>query len=82
MAGGADAVAARAQARVQAGEFLEALYLVDIAVSAEPDNRTVLSARLAALSGMAAEVGRRNFQEAGWLRYRIGETRTRIAALD
>lgn len=82
MAGGAEALAARAQARVAEGEFLEALHFVDIAAAAEPDSRTVLEARLAALSGMAGEVGRRNFQEAGWLRYRIEETRARIAALD
>ena len=82
MAGGADAVAARARSRAEAGEFLEALHLVDIAAAAEPDNRAALEARLVALSGMAQDVGRRNFQEAGWLRYRIAATRARIDALD
>ena len=82
MAGGADVVAARATERVQRGEFLEALHLVDIASAAERDNRAVLEARLAALSGMAKQIGRRNFQEAGWLRHRIENTRARLTSLD
>lgn len=82
MAGGPEAVAKRALARVEAGEPLEALHLVDIAAAAAPNDRAVLEARLAALGAMAEVVGQRNFQEAGWLRHRIGETRAQLAALE
>ncbi len=78
LAGGADAVAARSRARTAAGRPLEALHLAEVALAADPRGRAGLEARLAALEALAAEVGDRNFQEAGWLRHRIAQTRQQL----
>ena len=80
MAGGADAVAARARARVEAGEPVEALHLVDMALADDPDNRDALAARLAALELLLERSGDVNHSEVYWLRHRIGKTRAQLGA--
>ena len=77
LAGGASAVAALAQTQIDAGDFELALHSADIALSAEPDNRRALEARLAAFGGLLAESD--NSNEIGWLRHGVRETQ---AALD
>jgi len=73
-AGGADAVAARAQKRVAAGQPLEALHLVEMALAAEPANRPALRAKQGALRLLLEQRGPHNFQEAGWLRAALRQT--------
>jgi alkyl sulfatase BDS1-like metallo-beta-lactamase superfamily hydrolase len=77
LAGGASAVAALAQTQIDAGDFELALHSADIALSAEPDNRRALEARLAAFEGLLADSD--NSNEIGWLRHGVRETQ---AALD
>ena len=77
LAGGASAVAALAQTQIDAGNFELALHSADIALSAEPDNRRALEARLAAFEGLLADSD--NSNEIGWLRHGVRETQ---AALD
>jgi alkyl sulfatase BDS1-like metallo-beta-lactamase superfamily hydrolase len=79
MAGGAGAVAARARARVEAGEPVEALHLVDMALAADPGNRAALAARLAALELLLVRSGDVNHSEVYWLRHRIEATREELA---
>jgi len=71
MAGGADAVAASAADRLSAGEHLEALRLVEMALAAEPGNKASLQVRLDALNILLDESGAgsglENFSEVGWL---------------
>ncbi|MEE2679434.1 MAG: MBL fold metallo-hydrolase [Myxococcota bacterium] len=78
LAGGADPLAARALAHVKAGEPLHALHLTEVALATEPGHRAALEARLAALELLAMRDAGGNFQIDGWLRHRIGETRSAL----
>jgi glyoxylase-like metal-dependent hydrolase (beta-lactamase superfamily II) len=78
MAGGADALAASAAARVEAGEPVEALHLVDMALTSDPENRSALQARLAALRVLLERSGGVNHHEVMWLRHRIAQTEKRL----
>lgn len=73
LAGGADAVAVRAQKMLQDGMEVEALQLADAALSADPKNEAALRARLTALQALRAKS--QNFNEAGWLHAAIRSTR-------
>jgi len=79
MAGGATAIAARARARVEAGEPVESLHLVEMALAADPHNRAALEARLAALELLLVRSGDVNHSEVYWLRHRIEATRKELA---
>ena len=70
MAGGASAVAARAEQLVARGESERALHLVEAALAAEPANREALAAKRAALQALLARDGA-NFQLGGWLRHEL-----------
>jgi alkyl sulfatase BDS1-like metallo-beta-lactamase superfamily hydrolase len=78
LAGGAAAVAARAQARVASGDAVTAIHLAEMALAAEPDAPPALAAYLAAHERLLAERGGRNFWETGWLRHEIERTRRRL----
>jgi len=78
MAGGAAALAARAQAHVAGGEPEQALHLAAMALAAEPGNRAALEARLAALELLLERSGGINHSEVFWLRHRISKTRNEI----
>lgn len=78
LAGGADPLAARALAHVKAGEPLHALHLTEVALATEPGHRPALEARLAALELLAMRDAGGNFQIDGWLRHRIGQTRSAL----
>ncbi len=75
MGGGAEAFARKARAHVEAGRPEHALHLVEMALAAEPDNRTALEARLAALEILLERSGDVNHYEVEWLKHRIGLTR-------
>ncbi len=76
MAGGPEAVAAKAEELRQAGRLQEALHMADAALAADPENLTALKARLAAYEALRGKS--RNSNEAGWLDYGIGGTKKQI----
>jgi len=71
LAGGADALAARARVHAEAGRPLEALHLLDIALGVEPANRGALEVKKAALDLLLAASGGSNLSET------CGSSRTR-----
>lgn len=73
MAGGPDAVAARAIALAKAGETVRALHLTDMALAASPRHRGALEARLGLLQTLRG--ASRNHVERQWLGHGISETR-------
>ena len=79
LAGGASAVAELAETQIDGGNFELALHSADIALSAEPENRRALEARLAAFEGLLAASD--NSNEIGWLRYGIRETQAALEQL-
>jgi alkyl sulfatase BDS1-like metallo-beta-lactamase superfamily hydrolase len=78
MAGGAGALAARAQAHVAKGEPVEALHFTDIAKAAEPANHAVLEAELAALELLVEHNGGKSFDELGWLESNIQQIKAAL----
>jgi alkyl sulfatase BDS1-like metallo-beta-lactamase superfamily hydrolase len=75
LAGGPDAVAARASALV-ATDAINALYLTDMALAVDARHRGALLARIAALRKLDAESN--NSNERGWLAAGIREAETRL----
>ena len=75
LAGGADAVAARAAARLEADQPFEALNLIDVALAADPQNRAALRVKLDATTEVFRRSSKDNFFEYGWLTGAIEETR-------
>jgi len=73
LAGGADKLAGRARARLDKGEPLEALHLVDIALGAEPGNRAALTVKKDASQLLLERSGQANLSETMWLRSEIAE---------
>lgn len=78
LAGGADALAARARLHLERGEPLEALRLLDIASGAKSE--AVLRTRLEALEILLAEArgGLNNYSEVGFLRADMRATRAKL----
>ena len=73
LAGGAGALAARAQTHIDAGRPLEALHLTAIALGAEPGNREALLVKKAASQALLEAGGGKNLSETMWLRSEIAE---------
>jgi len=73
LAGGAGNLAARARQRLDAGEPLEALHLVEIALNAEPANRPALEVKRDASALLLERSGGQNLSETMWLRSEIAE---------
>jgi len=71
LAGGADALAERAECYLQRGDPLQALYLIDLALAAEPANRRALEGKIAAHQQLLEASGGENFSEVMWLRSEI-----------
>ncbi|MGB1563372.1 MAG: MBL fold metallo-hydrolase [Sinimarinibacterium flocculans] len=71
LAGGADALAGRAQGHADAGRPLEALHLLDIALRVEPRCAAALSVKKAALQQLQRESAGENLSETMWLRAEI-----------
>ncbi len=80
LAGGAGALAARAQAHVDAGRPLEAIHLVDIALGAEPGNRAALAVKKQASETLLEASGGKNLSETMWLRSEIAEIDRKLGA--
>jgi len=73
LAGGADRLADRARARLDAGEPLEALHLVAVALGADPGNRPALTVKRDASQLLLERSGQSNLSETMWLRSEIAE---------
>ncbi|MDE8653487.1 MBL fold metallo-hydrolase [Novosphingobium album (ex Liu et al. 2023)] len=73
LAGGADRLAERAQARLDGGAPLEALHLIDVALGAEPGNVAALKVKKAASEALLAASGGSNLSETMWLRSEIAQ---------
>ncbi len=71
LAGGATALAVRALARLQNGQPLEALHLLDVALRAQPDHADALSTKKMALRQLLDASGNHNLSETMWLRSEI-----------
>ena len=71
LAGGADALVARARAHADAGRPLEALHLLDIALDVEPSHGAALEVKTAALEQLLKASGGSNLSETMWLKSEI-----------
>jgi alkyl sulfatase BDS1-like metallo-beta-lactamase superfamily hydrolase len=78
LAGGPDAVAERAHARLAAGEPLEAIRLAEVALAAAPRHAGAIDVSLAAHRRLESES--ENFWLAAWLRKQIAELEEKRAA--
>jgi alkyl sulfatase BDS1-like metallo-beta-lactamase superfamily hydrolase len=78
LAGGAGKLAERAQAKLAAGQPLEALHLVAIALGAEPDNRAALTIKRNASQQLLEQSGQSNLSETMWLRSEIAEVEAKL----
>lgn len=77
---GPSALVARAKAHVAAGQPLEALHLVDIALSAEPADADALRVKKAALERLAATSAGSNLSETMWLKAEIADADARLTS--
>lgn len=80
LAGGADALASRAQSHMDAGRPLEALHLLDVALGAEPRCTAALSVKKAALQQLQRESGGENLSETMWLRAEIAAVESALGS--
>jgi glyoxylase-like metal-dependent hydrolase (beta-lactamase superfamily II) len=79
LAGGADRLAARAREKLDAGQPLEAIHLIDIALGAAPAARPALAVKKDALERLLADSGEVNRSETRWLKAEIAETEAALA---
>lgn len=79
LAGGAAVLADRAAKRLAAGETGEALHLVEIALTAEPENQQALEVHATILHRLVEQTGGRHYDELVWLETELERTRTSFA---
>ncbi|HWN98351.1 MAG TPA: MBL fold metallo-hydrolase [Blastocatellia bacterium] len=77
LAGGADAVVKLAIERVNSGQAVEALRLVEVVLAGEPGNKPALEARLKALAILVSRC--KNTNERGWLDYSVRTTNAKLS---
>ena len=78
LAGGADAVAERARAKLSAGETLEAIHLAEVALNHSPANVAALEVMIAAHEQLEGES--ENFWLTQWLRKQLVDLRSTLEA--
>jgi len=78
LAGGTDALLGAARRRLAAGQPVEALHFIDIAISVSPHDRAVRDTQIAALEALIEANGGKIFDELGWLENAIDEARAAI----
>jgi alkyl sulfatase BDS1-like metallo-beta-lactamase superfamily hydrolase len=79
LAGGAQVLARRADEKLQRGQPLEALHLVDIVLGAEPLQPDALKVKRSALQRLLKDCGGTNLSETMWLRSEIAATETELS---
>ena len=80
MAGGADKLAERGKALLDADKPLEALHMVAIALGAEPENLAAWAVKQHASQLLLARSGGQNLSETMWLRAEIAEAEAKLGA--
>lgn len=80
LAGGAATLARRAGKKLAAGQPLEALHLLDVALGAEPRCVEALQAKKAVLQRLLADAGSTNLSETMWLRSELALVDEALAA--
>lgn len=81
-AGGAAAVAERARTHLAAGRPEKALHLIEMAVEAEPGNRSVREVELEVYEDLADRTEGKFFDLLGWLEGKILDVRAALARID
>ena len=81
MAGGVDALIAQAQNHLDSGHTVQALHFIEIAIAAEPSNKSVRETEVSILEKLIEENGGLVFDELGWLENAIKEAREAIQDL-
>ena len=79
LAGGADKLAARAKARLESGQPLEAIHLLDIALGVDASNKAALAVKKDALGALLAASGGSNLSETMWLKSEIAIVEAALA---
>lgn len=77
LAGGPDALVPAARARLEGGEAVEAVQLLELALRTDPDHAGALDAFVAAHEQLLAREDASNFWLAGWLRHQITTAQAR-----
>jgi alkyl sulfatase BDS1-like metallo-beta-lactamase superfamily hydrolase len=80
LAGGAAALAARARKKLDSGQPLEALHLLDVALGAERANPDALAVKKDALQVLLRDSGGQNLSETMWLKSEIAGAEAALAA--
>ena len=75
---GSAALTNRARVHVGAGKPLEALHLIEIALSVEPNSHNALTVKKAALEQLLAASGGSNLSETMWLKSEIMDAEARL----
>jgi alkyl sulfatase BDS1-like metallo-beta-lactamase superfamily hydrolase len=78
LCGGGEAIAARAAARVETGDLVEALHLTDLVLDCEPDSELGLRARINALEGLLNQTRGETFDEMSYLKSEIEAARAAL----
>jgi alkyl sulfatase BDS1-like metallo-beta-lactamase superfamily hydrolase len=78
LAGGPDAIAERARAKLDAGEPVEAIHLAEVTISAAPNNVPALEVMIAAHEKL--ETQGENFWLIQWLRKKLADLRATLEA--
>jgi glyoxylase-like metal-dependent hydrolase (beta-lactamase superfamily II) len=81
LAGGADELAARARAHLDAGRPEQAIHLIDIALETVPENRAALAASRDAHQALLARSGGQNLSETMWLKAQVAAAEAKLAGL-
>jgi alkyl sulfatase BDS1-like metallo-beta-lactamase superfamily hydrolase len=76
LCGGPDSLVERALSKIDAGRFVEAIQLVEIVLSGDPDHAAGLEAMIVAHRGL--EQPSVNFWETSWLRKQIADCQARL----
>jgi alkyl sulfatase BDS1-like metallo-beta-lactamase superfamily hydrolase len=80
LAGGAEALAARANEKLEKGRALEAMHLLDVALGAEPGNKRALEIKAAVLKRLQVESSGSNLSEAMWLKVELAAVEAALAS--
>jgi glyoxylase-like metal-dependent hydrolase (beta-lactamase superfamily II) len=80
LAGGPGKLAERARARLSAGQPLEAIHLLDVALGAAPADAAALAVKKDALQKLLADCGGQNLSETMWLKSEIAATEAALGA--
>ena len=79
LAGGAKALAGRAREKLGAGQPLEAMHLLEVALGAQPGDRDALAVKKDVLQQLLSDGGGSNLSETMWLKSEIAETEAALS---